>query len=206
VHFVPHELANVSTLNCDFMATSAYKFYGPHVGMLNVKKELLAEIDFPKLLPSPDEGPERAETGTLNQEGIVGAGAAIEFLASLTQAETMRFQLAAVYDELHRRSIDLMRQLWSGLSSIPQVRLFGPPPEAPRTATVSFVVEGVASTAVAQQLAARGLYLSHGDFYAATVVERLGLKPEGLVRAGCACYTTKEEINRLIEGVAEIAR
>jgi cysteine desulfurase family protein (TIGR01976 family) len=205
VHYVPHELADVRALDCEYLAMSAYKFYGPHIGVLYCKSGLLETIDFPKLIPSPDTGAERAETGTQNQEGMVGAGAAIDFLASLADAESKRVQLTLAYDELHRRSADLVRQLWSGLASIKGVRLYGPPPEVPRTATVSFVVDGVLSTDVARQLAKRGLFLSHGDFYAATVIERLGLAPEGLVRAGCACYTTREEIERLIEGVSEIA-
>jgi cysteine desulfurase family protein (TIGR01976 family) len=205
VHYVPHELADVCALDCDFLAMSAYKFYGPHIGVLYCKSDLLEAIDFPKLIPSPDTGPERAETGTQNQEGMVGTGAVIDFLASLADGESRPAQLAIAYDELHRRSADLVRQLWSGLASIKGVRLYGPPPDVRRTATVSFVVDGVLSTDVARQLAARGLFLSHGDFYAATVIERLGLVPEGLVRAGCACYTTTEEIERLVAGVSEIA-
>ncbi|HZE62327.1 MAG TPA: aminotransferase class V-fold PLP-dependent enzyme, partial [Pyrinomonadaceae bacterium] len=82
----------------------------------------------------------------------------------------------------------------------------GPSPEWPRTPTVAFTVDGVASTEVSRRLATRGLFLSHGDFYAATLVERLGLGAEGLVRAGGACYTTEEEIDRLIEGVEKFAR
>jgi cysteine desulfurase family protein (TIGR01976 family) len=210
VHYVPHELADVRALDCDFLAMSAYKFYGPHIGVLYCKSDLLEAIDFPKLIPSPDSGPERAETGTQNQEGMVGTGAAIDFLASLAglgseTTKSIRAQLERVYAELHRRSADLLRQLWEGLSSIKGVRMYGPPPDVRRTATLSFVVEHITSTAVAQRLAARGLFLSHGDFYAATVIERLGLEPEGLVRAGCACYTTKEEIERLIDGVSEVA-
>jgi cysteine desulfurase family protein (TIGR01976 family) len=209
VHYVPHELMDVRSFDCDFLAMSAYKFYGPHVGVLYARSDLLERIDFPKLVPSPDKGPERAETGTQNQEGMVGTGAAIDFLASLADpkpgAITRRARLEIVYDELHRRSADLVRQLWDGLSSVKGVRLYGPTPEARRTATVSFIVERVTSTEVARRLAARGLFLSHGDFYAATVIERLGLEPEGLVRAGCACYTTREEIDRLIAGVGEIA-
>ncbi len=205
VHYVPHELADVRELDCDFLAMSAYKFYGPHIGVLYCKSGLIDAIDFPRLIPAPDAGPERAETGTQNQEGIVGTGAAIDFLASLANGESRRARLMAAYTELHRRSLELVRKLWAGLSSIRGVRIFGPPPDFARTATVSFVVEQVTSTEVARQLASRGLFLSHGDFYAATVVERLGLGPEGLVRAGCACYTTEEEIERLIAGVAAIA-
>jgi cysteine desulfurase family protein (TIGR01976 family) len=208
VHYVPHQLADVRAWDCDFLAMSAYKFYGPHIGVLYCKGDQLDQIDFPKLVPSPDTGPERSETGTQNQEGMAGTGAAIDYLASLDHSSenlTQPERLRLVFEELHRRSAGFVKRLWEGLSGIEQVRLYGPPPEAPRTATVSFVVEGVASTEVARKLAERGLFLSHGDFYAATVIDRLGLAPEGLVRAGCAIYTTDEEIERLIDGVAEIS-
>ena len=98
-----------------------------------------------------------------------------------------------------------MQRLWEALSSINGVRLYGPPPDAERTPTVSFVIKDLASTQVARRLAERGLFASHGDFYAATVIERLGLVPEGLVRVGCACYTSDDEIERLIDAVREIA-
>jgi selenocysteine lyase/cysteine desulfurase len=137
---------------------------------------------------------------------MVGARAAIDFLAALTNAPTRRARLAEAYEELHRRSMKLTRHLWSGLASIDGVHLYGPSPDLPRTPTISFTVNGVSSTMVARRLAERGLFLSHGDFYAATVVERLELGEEGLVRAGCACYTTADEIDRLIEGVRAIAR
>ncbi len=205
VHSVAHELADVQALDCDFLGMSAYKFYGPHVGVLFGKRKLLESVDFPKLLPAPDCAPENVETGTQNQEGMVGAAAAVDFLASLASGNGRRAQLRVVYDELHRRSSELTRRLWEGLSAIQGVKLFGPNPETLRTPTVSFTVRDVASTDVARQLALKGLFLSHGDFYAATVIERLNLGVEGLVRAGCACYTTGEEIDRLIEGVREIA-
>jgi cysteine desulfurase family protein (TIGR01976 family) len=206
VHYVPHELADVRAWGCDFLGMSAYKFYGPHIGVLYCRSELMEAIDFPKLVPSPDTGPERSETGTLNQEGMVGAGAAVDFLAALANSSLgRRERLHDSYTELHQRSTVLVRRLWDGLAATKGVHLYGPAPEVPRTATVSFVVEGVTSTNVARGLAERGLFLSHGDFYAATVIDRLGLGPEGLVRAGCAIYTTSEEVERLIEGVAEIS-
>ncbi|HYJ84639.1 MAG TPA: cysteine desulfurase-like protein [Pyrinomonadaceae bacterium] len=208
VHYAPHSLVDVRELDCDFLAMSAYKFYGPHIGVLFGKLALLESLDFPKLEPAPDYAPENAETGTQNQEGMVGAGAAIDFLASLANAEsikeTRRARLSEVYAELHARNSQLTGRLWNGLSSIEGVRLYGPPPEKARTPTISFTVDGVTSTDVARRLGERGLFLSHGDFYAATIPERLGLGEEGMVRAGCACYTTAEEIERLIEGVADI--
>jgi cysteine desulfurase family protein (TIGR01976 family) len=206
VHYVPHALVDVRKMDCDFLSMSAYKFYGPHIGVLFGKQQLLESINFPKLLPAPDHPPENVETGTQNQEGMVGAGAAIDFLAAMICGGSRREQLEVVYEELHRRSAKLARLLWEGLSDIKSISLYGPPPTAPRTPTISFTVAGVKSSDVARQLAQRGLFLSHGDFYAETVVDRLKLGPEGLVRAGCACYTTSEEIERLIEGVAEIAQ
>jgi cysteine desulfurase family protein (TIGR01976 family) len=204
VHYVPHALVDVHALDCDFLGMSAYKFYGPHEGVLFGKVGLLESIAFPKLIPAPDTAPENVETGTQNHEGIVGTAAAIDFLASLATAGTGRERLTNAYDELHRRSAASTERLWNGLAAINGVRLYGPPPDLPRTPTVAFTIYGVASTEVSRRLATRGLFLSHGDFYAATVVERLGLGAEGLVRAGCACYTTADEIDRLIEGVAEI--
>jgi cysteine desulfurase family protein (TIGR01976 family) len=206
VHYVPHALVDVQSLDCDFLAMSAYKFYGPHIGVLFGKLALLESIEFPKLIPAPDHAPENVETGTQNQEGMVGTGAAIDFLASLATEGSRRAGLTMSFNELHARSSELARQMWQGLSSIKRVRLYGPSPDMPRTPTVSFTVDDVKSTDVARRLAERGLFLSHGDFYAATVTERLKLGEEGLLRAGCACYTTAEEIERLIEGVWEIAQ
>jgi cysteine desulfurase family protein (TIGR01976 family) len=205
VHYVPHALVDLRALDCDFLGMSAYKFYGPHVGVLFGKQDLLASIDFPKLIPAPDLPPENVETGTQNQEGMVGTQAAIDFLASMGQGSSRRERLAMVHHELDQRNAELVRTLWDGLSSIKGVKLYGPSPSERRTPTISFTVDGVTSTNVAERLAAKGLFLSHGDFYAATVVERLGLGPEGLVRAGCACYTTAEEIERLVDGVREVS-
>ncbi len=175
VHYAPHELVDVCDWNCDFLACSAYKFYGPHIGFLYGRHDLLDSLDFPNLIPAPDSAPERAETGTQNHEGIAGAAAAVDFLVT--------------------------RQLWNGLREIRHVRLYGPPPGTARTPTIAFTVNGVSSIEVAEKLATRGVFLSHGDFYAMTVVERLGQTLHGLVRAGCACYTTPEEVDRLLAGV-----
>lgn len=205
VHSAPHVLTDVRALNCDFLTCSAYKFYGPHIGVLYGKHILLQSTDFPKLIPAPEAAPERAETGTQNHEGIVGAAAAVDFLASLAPGATRRERLSAAFDGLHATHQTLVRQLWEGLAAIKGVTAYGPPPTAPRTPTVSFTVANVPSSKLAASLAERGVFLSHGDFYAATIIQRLGLGEEGLVRAGCACYTTGGEISRLVEGVRAVA-
>ena len=204
VHYAPHALIDVRALDCDFVGMSAYKFYGPHIGVLFGKGSLLQEIDFPKLVPAPDYIPENAETGTQNQEGMVGAAAAIDFLASLGSMPSRRENLRSVFAEMHARNGRLFTRLWEGLSSMPGVTVYGPPPGVPRTPTIVFTIAGRTSTEAARALAEKGLFLSHGDFYAWTVVEQFGLAPEGFIRAGCACYTTEEEIDRLISGVADL--
>jgi cysteine desulfurase family protein (TIGR01976 family) len=205
VHLVPHQLVDVARDGYDFLACSAYKFYGPHVGVLWGARDRLAALDPPRLDPAPDTVPERVESGTLNHEGIVGAAAAVDFLASLGTGDDRRARLQDAFAWLHLRGETLVRRLWDGLTAIPGVRPWGPPPGQPRTPTVSFTVAGVPAAAVAAALVDDGVFLSHGDFYAATVVERLGLAPDGLVRAGCACYTTEAEVDRLLAGVARIA-
>ncbi len=207
VHYAPHVLVDVREIGCDFLACSPYKFYGPHLGVLWGRRELIDALDVPRLEPAPDWAPERLETGTLSHEAIVGAAAAVDFLASLAAAPGLgrRAALSAAFGELHARGQRLFERLWDGLGAIPGVTRYGPPPSAPRTQTVSFSVEGRASDDVAEALARRAVFASSGDFYALTVIRRLGREKDGVVRAGCACYTTEEEIERLVSGVEQIA-
>ncbi len=205
VHYAPHALVDVRAMDCDFLACSAYKFYGPHAGVLFGKKALIEALDVPRLEPAPDYAPECLETGTQNHEGMVGTGAAIDFLASLATGATRRDRLESAFAALHARGQSLVERLWAGLSAIPGVTMYGPTPDQPRTPTVAFTVAGYDATAVARFLAERAVFVSHGDFYAATIVALLGHGTDGLVRAGCACYTTEGEVDRLIAGVAELA-
>jgi len=167
------------------------------------RAEATAALDVPRLEPAPDWVPECLETGTQNHEGIVGAAAAVEFLASIAGDVTAprRDRLATAMHGLHERGEHLFAQLWSGLGEMPEVTLYGPRPGTPRTPTLSFRVQGHASESVAKFLAPRGVYVSHGDFYATTVARRLGFEQEGFVRVGCSCYTTASEISRLVDGV-----
>ncbi|MBM4194232.1 MAG: cysteine desulfurase-like protein [Gemmatimonadetes bacterium] len=209
VHYAPHVLVDVRALDCDFLACSPYKFYGPHTGVLYGRRDLINALDAPRLDPAPSADGERLETGTQNHEGIVGSGAAVDFLASLGGSAgngSRRARLEAAFTGLHTRAHGLFTRLWDGLGAISGVTRYGPPPTRPRTPTAAFTVSGVDSTGVAKALAARGVFVSHGDFYASTIVAQLGHGDDGLVRAGCACYTSPDEIERLLEGVAVIAR
>jgi cysteine desulfurase family protein (TIGR01976 family) len=206
VHYAPHALVDVEAIGCDFLACSPYKFYGPHQGVLWGRAELLAEVPVPKVVPAPDTAPERLETGTLSHEGMVGSAAAVAFLAGIAPGRrSLRVALGDAMAELHRRGQALFERLWSGLGEVPAVTRYGPPPGRPRTPTLGFTVRGHPAEAVARHLVTRGLFCSHGDFYAASVVERLGVAEAGLVRAGIVCHTTATEIDRLVAGVAELA-
>jgi selenocysteine lyase/cysteine desulfurase len=204
VHYAAHRPVDVTELECDFLVCSPYKFYGPHTGVMYAKADVLAALDVAKLEPATNEIPERVETGTQNHEGIVGAGAAVNFLASLAPGATRREKVVTAAEELHRRGDALFARLWNGLSAIRGVRCYGPPPGRPRTPTLSFTVDGIPSTKVAEALATDGIFLSNGNFYATQVLKRLGIGAEGLVRAGCACYTTEKEVERLIEAVGSL--
>jgi cysteine desulfurase family protein (TIGR01976 family) len=211
VHLAPHELLDVQRIGCDFLACSSYKFYGPHAGILFARRPLLEALPFPKLIPAPDTAPERAETGTQNHEGIAGIAATIEFLASVAPASSpagsaasRRERLTSAYAALHDEGARFAQRLWSGLSSIPRVRLYGPPPPMPRTPTIAFSIDGVDDEQAVRALAEHGLFLSHGDFYALTAVHELGAPLGSVIRAGCACYSTEAEVERLLGAVSHL--
>jgi cysteine desulfurase family protein (TIGR01976 family) len=218
VHLAPHRRIQVGDLHCDFLACSPYKFYGPHMGVLWVRSDLLEGMDVPKLEPAPDEGPERFESGTVSAEGMAGTTAAVDFLAGLAadggtlgkrhhaDPSARGTLLDQFFAELVPREGALLERLWSGLSAIPGVRLYGPPPSHDRAPTLSFTVEGASPREVSSRLAdGWGAFLSHGDYYALTLIRRLGRYPDGMVRAGISIYTTAEEVDRVVEGVGLIA-
>lgn len=213
VHLAPHELIDVRALDCDFLACSAYKFYGPHIGILYGRRDLLERVDVPRLDPAPNTAPERLETGTQNHEGIVGAAAAVEFLASLADVSSRglsddragrREALRLTFEGLRRRGEVLLARLWNVLADIDGVVLYGPRPGTPRTPTLAFTVQGRKTDDIARALAREGLFVSNGDFYASTVIERIGQAADGVVRIGCSCYTTTAEVDRLLDAIREL--
>lgn len=207
VHHAAHAAVDVQAIGCDFLACSPYKFYGPHLGVLWGREALLQEVAVPRLAPAPETAPERLETGTLSHEAIVGAAAAVRFLAGLAPGRmALRPALEDAMAALHHRGQALFERLWGGLGALRGVTCHGPAPDRPRTPTIGFTVAGHASEAVARHLVTRGVFCSHGDFYAQCVVERLGLADTGLVRAGIVCYTSEDEVDRLVKGVAELLR
>ena len=207
--FAPHQLVDVRGLDCDFLACSAYKFYGPHIGILYGRQELLAALDFPKLEPAPNDAPERGvETGTQNHEGIAGTGPRSIFLHHWSREKHGGNGWPRLTLALRNMAANSLGNYGTGWGNPGSVSFM-----ARRLTNLGrrhrgvFTVNKIPSGVVASPPRGEGnLLVSDGDFYAATVVERLGLSDQGLVRAGCACYTTVEEVERLVDGVREIAR
>lgn len=215
VHYAPHGPIDARELGCDFLLWSAYKVFGPHVGVLYGRREAFAALRAYRVLPQPDRPPEKLETGTLNHEGLAGYAASVDFLAELGRPHRERLapgvpgrrgELVAAMRAIQAYEDGLCRRLLDGLGRIPGVRVYGPPAGHPRAPTVAFTVEGRAPRAVAEFLAARGIFVWDGDFYATTLVERLGLADRGgLVRAGLAPYNTAAEVDRLLAALEELA-
>jgi cysteine desulfurase family protein (TIGR01976 family) len=187
VHHAPHRPLDVAALDCDALACSSYKWFGPHQGILWARPELLRELQPDKLRPSSDGVPERWETGTPSFEALAGVRAAAEYLLGLDWAAVRAHEDA------------LLAAMLDGLGAIDGVTLHGAAPD--RTPTVLFTVEGLAAEAVAVALAEREVAVWHGNFYALELSRFLGLEPDGGVRAGCVHYNDLDDVDRLVEGV-----
>lgn len=207
VHFAPHFPIDVSALEPDFLLCSAYKFYGPHVGILYSRPGLLDTLPTDRLITQEDAAPYRIETGTLNHAALAGVSAAIDYIASFGQGTSRRERIVSAMTALARHERSLAERLASGLASMRGVTVHGPGAfEAPRAPTLSITVEGKTARQVTEHLATRALAVWDGDFYARRALEVLGLlKGGGLVRSGMAMYTTEEEVDRLLAALREIA-
>ncbi len=206
VHAAAHALADVRALGADMLAFSAYKVYGPHVGVAYVRDELLERLEFPRLAPQEPKGSRRAESGTLNHEGIVGTGAAIDYLAEFGGSDDLPAtdRLRATFSRLGSEEEAVFSVLVDGLRGLPNITLYEPPAGVARHPTVAFSVAGQGARAVAARLSdAHGIFVSHGNFYAATAVAQLAPNaPEGIVRAGLSVYCTAQEVRRLLEALS----
>ncbi|HSB90662.1 MAG TPA: cysteine desulfurase-like protein [Anaerolineales bacterium] len=210
VQYAPHRLIDVRALDCDFLAVSAYKFFGPHLGALYGKFEHLARLRAYKVRPASDEPPGKFETGTPAFENIAGTLGALEYLASLAGATSPeRPALANAMEAIHAYERTLTLALLERLGGVPGVHIFGltePDRVDERVPTVSFTLEGRSPREVAEALAQAGIYVWDGNFYALAVTERLGLEAHGgLVRVGLAHYNTVEEIERFDAVLRKVA-
>ena len=220
VHYAPHGPIDVQDIRCDLLVCSAYKFFGPHLGILYGRHDLLDALSPRKVRPAGDEPPDKFERGTSCFEAISGAAAAVDYLASVGQRfgeeyaeefpglqgrrQHIKTGMAAIRD--YER--ELCQKLISGLFQIPGLSIYGitePTKFHYRVPTVSFVMDGLTPEEIARFLAKRNIFVWDGNFYAISVTERLGLEDQGgLVRIGLCHYNTAEEVETFIEALARI--
>jgi cysteine desulfurase family protein (TIGR01976 family) len=212
VHAAPHLSLDARAVDADFVACSVYKFFGPHVGAVYARHDLMTSLPSIKLRPASHP----FETGTGNFEGYAGALAAVDYLCWVGERcgghaspAERRAGLVAAMTAIRGYELELYRQLAAGLASIPGVTVHGltdPATFERRTPTAAISIAGIGPRAAAEALGAQGIAVWDGDFYATGLIERLGLAPDGVVRIGLTHYNTRAEVDRLLEALAGIAR
>ncbi|HTY60572.1 MAG TPA: cysteine desulfurase-like protein [Bacteroidota bacterium] len=208
VHYAPHFPVDALAMGVDFLLCSAYKFYGPHVGILYAREGLLESIETDRLRTQDQHAPYRIETGTLNHAAIAGVHAAIEYIASFGAGADRRSRIVRGMERIGAHENALARELYEGLSGIGGVTVCGPPFGAARRApTVSFTLDGMTPAEVCTALGRRGICAWDGDFYAVRPMEVLGLRERGgVTRAGISLYNNGEEVSRFVDEVKLLAR
>lgn len=208
VHYAPHFSIDVQEIGCDFMLCSAYKFYGPHVGILYSKPGILDRLPTDRLRTAGQVAPDCIETGTLNHAAIAGVSAAVEFIASLGTGNSLREKLGNAYHKISTHEFILASKLYAGLKKIPGVTMIGQDfSSASRTPTLSFTMEGKTPLQVCEQLAKKNICAWDGHFYAIRAIESLGLlELGGVTRLGISVYNTAEEIDFTLAEIATIAK
>ncbi len=208
VHYAPHFPVDVAALDPDYLLCSAYKFYGPHVGILYARPGLLEKLEPDRLRTQEQTAPERFETGTLNHAALAGVKAAIDYIAAWGDGATLRERIVSAVSSIAEHEHALARRYDEKVRHIPVVRRWGVGfEEGPRAPTVSITIEGVTAEAAARHLGDQGVLVWDGSFYALRPIEVLGLADRGgVLRAGFSMYNTADEVDRLLTGVAEIAR
>jgi cysteine desulfurase family protein (TIGR01976 family) len=207
VHAAPHIPVDRDAIGADVLTCSAYKFFGPHVGVTAVRRDLLETLDVYKVEPAPDYIPDRLETGTQNHEGIAGAKGAIDFISSLGDGTYLRDKLVSGMRAIEEYEADLAERFRAALHEIPEVKLYAAPDGVLKTPTVAFRVEGHTPREVTERLAQEGFFVADGHFYASTLARKLGIHDKGgWIRAGLAPYNTEEEVEGFIESLKSLVK
>ena len=206
VHYAPHFSIDIDDLGCDFLLCSAYKFYGPHVGLLYSKPGLLEKIQPERLVVQDQFAPFIIETGTLNHAACNGVAAAIDFIASIGDGKTYKEKLIDAYNNLGKHEFNLASHLYSELNKLDKIDVIGTNfKSVKRTPTVSFVHDAFTANEVCQKLAQENICAWDGHFYALKAIQVLGLEEKGgVVRLGISAYNSLDEINRTVEVISKI--
>jgi cysteine desulfurase family protein (TIGR01976 family) len=211
VHYTPHDLLDVQAVDCDFLVNSAYKYFGPHTGILYGKYDLLEALQAYKVRPAPQLPPGKWETGTQSFESLAGVTAAVDYLADLGGAgETRRARLARAMGRIKAYEMTLSERFLAGATAVPGLRVYGVTDVerlSERTPTFAVSLAGYTPEEVAARLGAQGIFVWHGHYYAVAVMERLGLLDKGgLVRIGFVHYNTPAEVDRVLGALDALAR
>lgn len=206
VHYAPHFPIDVQALGCDFLLCSAYKFYGPHVGILYCRPGLLDRLQPDRLRTAYQHAPYSIETGTLNHAAIAGVNAAVEFIASLGQGAMLRERILSAMLRIHAHEITLAQRLYNGLVVLPGITIAGPSISASlRAPTLAVVVENRRPEVICQRLAERNIFAWDGHFYAIRAAEVMGLLEKGgVTRMGISAYSNENDIDYTLEVMEEI--
>ena len=208
VHYAPHFSIDVSRLHVDFLLCSAYKFYGPHLGILYSKEGLLDGLSTDCLRTQDQQAPFKIETGTLNHAALAGVKAAVDYIASFGEGADLRPQLVSAMERIAAYEHTLALAYYNRLSDIPVVQIVGPDMHSRhRAPTVSFHLPGWTAAQVCQKLNEKGICAWDGHFYAIRPLEVLGLLEQGgLTRVGISLYNTCEEIERVLVALEELVK
>jgi cysteine desulfurase family protein (TIGR01976 family) len=207
VHATPHIPVDRDAIGADIITCSAYKFFGPHVGVTAIRRDLFEELDVYRLDPAPGHTPDKLETGTQNHEGVAGLGGALDFIASLGEGASRRERLTSAMRIVEGYEADLAARFRAGLHDLPGVRLYAAPGNVRKTPTIAFRVEGHSPDEVCARMLEHGFFIAAGDFYASTLAGKLGIGDSGgFVRAGLAPYNTEEEVERFVEALARLVK
>ncbi|WP_420641568.1 cysteine desulfurase-like protein [Candidatus Leptofilum sp.] len=209
VHYAPHGLIDVQALDCDFLISSAYKYFGPHTGILYGKYELLDALTAYKVRPAPAKPAGKWETGTQSFESLAGVTAAVDYVASIAgEGGTRREQLVQAMQQIKTYEMALSQRFLLGATQVADLRVFGITDMerlTERTPTFAVSIDGMTAESVATRLGEQGIFVWHGHYYAVAVMARLGLLDEGgLVRIGFVHYNTFDEVDRVLEALAQL--
>jgi len=206
VHAAPHIPIDRGRLGADVLTCSAYKFFGPHVGVTAVRRDLLEEMGVYRLEPAPDYAPDRLETGTQNHEGIAGVKGALDFISSLGTGTSPRERFVSAMHTIEEHETALAEDFRAALREIPGVKLYAAPDGVRKTPTIAFRVEGRTTEEVCEHALKDGFFIAAGDFYASTLAAKLGIRDNGgFVRAGLAPYNTRDEVEGFVRVLEQLA-
>jgi len=206
VHGIPHFHIDMEELGIDMLFSSAYKFFAAHVGMAVIRNSVFERLKPYKVVPAPDNVPDRLEIGTQNHEGIPAISAAIEFIASLGEGDTLHERIVSGYAAIEAHENALAEVIRAELAAIKGITLYQSPPNVPKTPTIAFRAAGITPRDFTIRMCEEyGVFIAEGHFYALTLADKLGLTESGsFIRAGLAPYNTREEVGRFITGTREI--